>query len=156
MVALAHRQVDPVLDGCAFIREHLPIVRGWPEGRLEAWWTWYWQHKLAAVLTDGPRVVAVAAVRVIDTRKPEMLLGAQADYAHDPAGNCVFVAGIAVAEGYRARLMPQLWQVMETTVGRRDYIAFGRTKYMGRLRIHSFDKFGRLIQAGTNVETILV
>jgi hypothetical protein len=140
--------VDPLADACAFIEAHLPNVREWPEGRLAAWWTWHWQRRLAAVIVARERVVAVGCVRVVDTHRPEMLLGEGADYAHDPAGNCIYIGGVAVAEGYREELLPRLWQMLEASVGPRQYVAFQRTKYRGRIRIHPFNTFSRIIRAG--------
>jgi hypothetical protein len=145
MVALRDRPLDPVDDACAFIRRHLPLVQDWPEGRLEEWWEWHWQRKLAAVIHRDGRVVAVGCARVVDTRQPATLFE---PYAHVPGhGNCLFVDGVAIEPELREQLLPLMWDLLETTLGRRARVAFARSRHGGRLRIWDRERVARVLRA---------
>lgn len=50
----------------AFLKRHLPALRTCERERLLAFVSWYWHDGRAGVVTDGPRIVAVALARALD------------------------------------------------------------------------------------------
>lgn len=106
----------------AFLRHHLPILRGWSRDGTLRWVKWFMCHGRALLIKDGRKLVGVTLVRLVDTKDQ-----AATDYL-DTGGRLAYIEVTACHNG----LMPHLFQLLRTTFPHADTMAWARSKYHNR------------------------
>jgi hypothetical protein len=106
----------------AFLRRHLPILKDWTrEGTLQ-WVKWFMCHQRALLVKDGPKLVGVTLVRLVDTNDQ-----AATDYL-DTGGRLAYIEVTACQKG----IMPNLFNLLRQTFPHADRMAWARSKYNNR------------------------
>jgi hypothetical protein len=123
----------------AFLKRHLPAMRGVERGRLVAFVAWYWHDGRAGVVTDGARIVAVGLGRALpDT-------GAAAEpFRHEESGRIVWLDHIVSRHPLG---LATLLQQAVRRFGPREAFAGTVFARSGDLRMIPFRQVERLIQA---------